>query len=124
MSGTLDLKALRRRLKTLGIRKTRGPERGFAPNFPTPGPVTPRREAEAIGYHLERVFGQKVAQCPNCRAHRVWENHARAAWHCDECGFDISSRLMEWVPRDENARRPEERGEPLPRELRRYGTRS
>jgi hypothetical protein len=38
-----EVKQLRRRLGELGITKTRGPDRGFAPDFPTPGPVTPSK---------------------------------------------------------------------------------
>jgi hypothetical protein len=48
---TDEEKALRERLEELRITKTRGPERGFAPDFPNPGPVSPtpvapRREGE------------------------------------------------------------------------------
>jgi ribosomal protein L37AE/L43A len=63
---------------------------------------------DATMYHLERVFGAKVPQCPNCRSHDLWENHARACWHCDGCGYDIAGERMTWVPKDPRVRRPEE----------------
>ncbi len=47
---TAEVIELKQRLGELGITKTRGPDRGFAPDFPTPGPVTPRKA------HEERVI--------------------------------------------------------------------
>lgn len=39
-----ELGKLKARLAELGIKRTRGPESGFAPDFPTPGPVSPKIE--------------------------------------------------------------------------------
>lgn len=63
---------------------------------------------DAISYHLERQFGEKVPQCPGCGSHDLWQNHARACWHCEGCDHDVTDQRVRWVPKDERVRRPEE----------------
>lgn len=59
-------------------------------------------------YHVERIYGEKVAQCPRCKSEDGWNNHARASWNCNGCGWEITSHALRWVPKDVRVRLPEE----------------
>ncbi len=69
---------------------------------------------DALAWHLERQFGRKVPQCPNCGSHELTEDYARNSWHCKTCRYEISCHVMNWVPKDESVRLPNERGEVKP----------
>lgn len=63
-----------------------------------------RHDAEALGYHLERIYGEKVPLCPRCHSASVRQDYARDCWDCGECGWTINPRCLLWVPKDESVR--------------------
>ena len=65
--------------------------------------------AFTTSFHLERLLGEKVPQCPryprDCSEPLMMEPiYTWDSYRCHGCGWEIPSNRVVWIPKNEQAR--------------------